>query len=296
MPKIKEKLPTISVIVATKNEERNVERIIASVKKQQYPENNVELIFVDNGSTDLTLSLLKKSKVKFFELAKERSLKGVKNFRGAQVNFGVDKSKGEIIFFPDADMTFDSGLFLETAKLLSKKFDALYVPEVVVGRGYFGKIRNFERSFYNQTPIDAVRFVKKDFFQKIGGFDVKNIVFAPDDWDLTKMLKKAGAKLGITKKPLFHHEEWLTLGIYLSKKEKYLNTFNGYIKKWGVADPDIKKQFGLSYRYFGVFLEFGKWRKIIRHPILSASMFFVRFLVGAKYLMFRLRNYNSCII
>ncbi len=281
-------LPMISVVVATRNEERNVERIIDSIKRQRYPKRKIELIFVDNGSSDRTLSLLKKRRVKFFELPKEKSLKGIKNFRGAQVNFGVEKAKGKIIFFPDADMTFHSGLFSEAAKLLDKKFEALYVPEMVIGRGYFGKIRNFERSFYNQTPIDAVRFVKKDLFEKIGGFDIKNIVFAPDDWDLTKMLKRSGLKFGITKRNLFHHEEWLTLKIYLSKKGKYLNTFDGYIEKWGVDDPDLKKQFGLVYRYFGVFIEHGKWRKIVRHPFLALLMFFVRFLVGVKFLIFKL--------
>lgn len=289
MSKIKNQ-PTISVVVATKNEERNIERIISSIKKQKYIAKNVEIIFVDNGSTDRTIEILKNQKAKFYELQKETNLKGVKNFRGAQVNFGVKKSKGEIIFFPDADMSFHPALFSEAAKLLSKSFDALYVPEIVIGRGYFGKIRNFERSFYNQTCIDAARFVKKDLFKKIGGFDVKNIVFAPDDWDLTKMFKKAEFTIGITKNTLYHHEEWLTLRVYLSKKDKYLNTFDGYIKKWGGNDPDLKKQFGLGYRYFGVFFENGKWRKIVRHPVLAVSMFFVRFLVGLKFLLFKLKN------
>jgi len=88
MSKIKNQ-PTISVVVATKNEERNIERIISSIKKQKYIAKNVEIIFVDNGSTDRTIEILKNQKVKFYELQKETNLKGVKNFRGAQVNFGV---------------------------------------------------------------------------------------------------------------------------------------------------------------------------------------------------------------
>ncbi len=66
---------------------------------------------------------------------------------------------------------------------------------------------------------------------------------------------------------------------YLSKKSKYSQTFDDYIKKWGKDDPVIKKQFGLWYRYFGVFTKRGKWKKLIRHPILIVGMFFLRFMV-----------------
>ena len=54
---------------------------------------------------------------------------------------------------------------------------------------------------------------------------------------------------------------------------------------WGKNDPDIKKQLGLLYRYFGVFIEQGKWKKLLRHPILTFGMYFLRFLVGVKYIM-----------
>ena len=50
-------------------------------------------------------------------------------------------------------------------------------------------------------------------------------------------------------------------------------------------DKDIKKQFGLTYRYFGVFLENGKWKKLLSHPILTVGMYFLRFLVGVSFLI-----------
>lgn len=248
----------ISVIIATKNEERNVAHCIKSILKQTAK--NVEIIVVDNNSSDRTREIARTFTDKVFNLPDEIDLTGIKNFRGAQVNLGVVKSQGDIIFFPDADMTFDSQLLSE-GKLLLQDCDALYVPEIVCGRGWFGKLRNFERSFYNMTCIDAVRLVKKSVFIAAGGFDAQNIVFAPDDWDFTKTLKKMHATLSITQRCLYHHEEWMTLGVYLRKKMNYTNTFDGYIAKWGREDDDVKKQFGLSYRYFGVFTEKGKWKR-----------------------------------
>jgi hypothetical protein len=83
---------------------------------------------------------------------------------------------------------------------------------------------------------------------------------------------------------IFHNETEFNLKKYLSKKSYYAKSFDVYINKWSKNDPDIKKQFGLWYRYFGVFLENGKWKKLIAHPILTLGMYFLRFLVGLKFL------------
>jgi glycosyltransferase involved in cell wall biosynthesis len=277
--------PLVSVVLATRNEEKNIKRILLDLQKQTYK--NIEIIHIDNNSSDKTREISQEilGNDNVYNLSEHKSLHDVMNYRGCQVNFGVEKSKGDIIFFPDADMTFNKELIKEAVNLLKNQYDALYIPEVVLGQGLFGKIRNFERSFYNQTCIDAVRFVKRSIFKQVGGFDEKNIPFAPDDWDLTKTLKKHEARFSITKYNKFHHEEWLTLTIYLSKKGSYIWTFSSYISKWGKNDPDIKKQFGLFYRYFGVFIEQGKWKKLLRHPILTFGMYFLRFLVGVKYIM-----------
>lgn len=281
----------LSVVIATRNEEKNIENCIKSVVDQIFPREKVEIIVVDNGSKDNTVNLAKKYTENVYDLARDVNLSNIKNFRGAQVNFGVGKSIGDIIFFPDADMTFDENLFSDVIDKF-KKVDALYVPEIICGKGFFGKIRNFERSFYNQTCIDGVRFVGREAFLKVGGFDVKNIVFGPDDWDFTKTLKKNNFGLGITEKSLFHHEEWLDWKTYINKKTKYIATFDSYIAKWGKSDPDIKKQFGLSYRFFGVFIENGKWKKLLSHPVLTVGMYGLRFLVGVKFLLRKNEKHN----
>jgi len=280
-----ENLPSISIIIPTKNEEKNIGGCLESIKRQTYPEGKIEIIVVDNNSTDKTKEIAKKYTNRVYNLPDLERMKKISNFRGAQLNFGVKKSRGEIIFFPDADMTFDEKLMKEAVEFIQKKrFDALYIPEVVVGRGLFGKIRNFERSFYDGTCIDAVRIVRKNLFLKVGGFDEKNIGFGPDDWDFTKKIKKKTQKLAITLSRLYHHEENMTIIRYLDKKRKYANTFNGYIKKWGKNDPDIQKQLGFRYRYFGVFIENGKWKRLVRHPILTGGMYFLKLAVGVVYL------------
>ena len=59
-----------------------------------------------------------------------------------------------------------------------------------------------------------------------------------------------------------------------------------YQAKWK-GHPALKRQFGLFYRYFGVFVECGKWRRLLRHPILAVVMYLERIAVGVTYLFSR---------
>ena len=45
----------------------------------------------------------------------------------------------------------------------SSNTDAFYIPERIVGDGFWIKVRDFERSFYTGTVIDAVRFIQTGF-------------------------------------------------------------------------------------------------------------------------------------
>ena len=55
-----DKLIHFSIIVATKNEESNISKLISTLKKLNYPEDNYEVIIVDDNSNDDTFHLAKK--------------------------------------------------------------------------------------------------------------------------------------------------------------------------------------------------------------------------------------------
>ncbi|KIL99576.1 Glycosyltransferase [Paramagnetospirillum magnetotacticum MS-1] len=277
----------VSVVVATRNEERNIARILDDLRAQTHPD--IEVIVVDNGSTDRTRVLAREGGATVYDLADHVPLEGVRNFRGAQVNFGVERSRGQIIFYPDADMTFAPGLIAEAVQLLTDH-DALFVPEIIMGQGYFGQIRRFERWFYTATCIDSPRFITRSMFDAVGGFDTRGMPFGPDDWDMAKMLKRAGARLATTRSNKFHHEEWLTVSTYIAKKAAYSGTFADYVRKWGEGDSDVRRQLGVAYRYLGVFLEDGKWRYLLSRPHLAVGMYALRVAVGVAFLMRRKRG------
>lgn len=265
----------VSVIINSKNEEKNIENCLRSIRRQSYPEALMEIIVVDNNSSDRTQEIARKYTHQVFNFGPERS---------AQKNYGARRAQGHFLFFLDADMSLGREVIRECVEKITadRKLSALYIPEIIPGKSFWNQVRNLERSFYNGTVIDGVRFVTKEKFWEVGGFDER--LYAFEDWDLDKKLKKKG-ELGIIRNPLYHNERDFRLGSYLGKKKYYLGNLEPYRKKWGKNDPDLKRQFGLGYRFFGVFIQKGQWLKLLKQPGLSLGLFFLRFLVGVSFLM-----------
>ncbi len=65
--------PLVSAIITTKNEERNIENCLQSIKNQTYPQEKIEIIVVDNHSSDSTGKIAKKFTDKVCNKAPGRS-------------------------------------------------------------------------------------------------------------------------------------------------------------------------------------------------------------------------------
>ena len=91
---MKDKL--ISIIMPVKNADKYICDSVSSILSQTYK--NFELIIIDDGSTDNTLSLIDSfndNRIKFFKRENSGLI--------AQLNFGLQKSTGELIARMDAD-------------------------------------------------------------------------------------------------------------------------------------------------------------------------------------------------
>ncbi len=92
--------PFISMIVPCYNEEDNIEKAVLSLKNADYPKEKLQIIVIDDGSTDQTLTKIKTiSGIEFFH--KENGGKFT------ALNYGIQKSKGELIGCLDADCMAD---------------------------------------------------------------------------------------------------------------------------------------------------------------------------------------------
>lgn len=188
------KTPLVSIVIATKNEESNLPRLLLSLKKQEY--SPIEIIVVDNFSTDKTLEIAQLHGCKTIQFGNERS---------AQRNKGTRMAKGSYLLFLDADMELPLTVVKEAVSTIHRSNAvALIIPEDIPVTSFFTRIKQLEkRMYWNRSAIEAPRFFERHSFQKIQGYDESLI--AGEDWDIGQRAKTFGT-ISRTRIPLFHHE------------------------------------------------------------------------------------------
>ena len=261
----------LSVVIPTRNEEANIANCIRAFDEFR---SDVEIIVVDNSSTDRTKEIAASLGAIVLDKGPERS---------AQRNLGWRTATSPWVVILDADMILPNATIREMLVCASKAdgAKAYWIPEVRTGEGIRVKARNFERSFYDGTCIDGLRLFHKSVLEATGGYDEN--LFAAEDWDLDIRILATGARCESLRGHLIHNEKRLTYKRMLEKKAYYTKSFAAYKAKWP-GHPAVKKQFSPFYRFVGVFVENGKWRKIFRHPFLFALVMFERVSVGVVYI------------
>ena len=116
----KEKLPKVSIIIPVKNEERTIANTINSILRIDYP--YYEVLLVDGGSEDQTLSIVKKIKGNPHPLEnKLRIIKTNDSMPSQGRNVGIRNSLGEIVAFVDGDCYVAKDWLKNAVALLERK-------------------------------------------------------------------------------------------------------------------------------------------------------------------------------
>ena len=95
--------PTVSVVVAARNEEKNIARRVRDILAQDYPPEKLEIVVVSDGSSDRTvevLAALKASNLKVIALPDNRG-------KAIALNVGVAAAESELVIFTDAQPGYD---------------------------------------------------------------------------------------------------------------------------------------------------------------------------------------------
>jgi len=180
----------ISIIIPAKNEEEHIARLIISINKLSYDRENIEIILVDNGSTDDTVSMASKLKVRVYSKLNANV--------GGLRNYGVSKSCGDILAFIDADCEVKENYLKAAIELL--KDDEIGAIGGQCESPHSGNWLEktwapYSASETSETScLAASSFViKRSLFEKIGGFNEE--LTAGEDDELSSRIKKAGKKL-----------------------------------------------------------------------------------------------------
>lgn len=96
--------PNISVVIPVHNEEKVIGKCLGSILKSNYPKSRIEVVIVNDKSTDNTMRVLREFEKRF---SKFITIQGKYTGKSNALNLGVKKSKYEYIIVLDADVDID---------------------------------------------------------------------------------------------------------------------------------------------------------------------------------------------
>lgn len=259
-------VPGITIIVPTYNNARTVAATLQSVCNQDYP--LVELIVVDNHSTDSTAKIAAQFADRVLTAGPERS---------AQRNLGVRSAIHPWVMWLDSDMILPPqtlSIAMDTA--LATGADGIALPERTIGEGFWTACRALERECYVDQPLlHNPRILRKEFMTTAGSFHED--MSGPEDADLRLKMRNTHHEIVLAPVLIDHDEGHLTLREIMNKRLYY-----------GKSIPQLQSQHEGALRSQWKLLSAAYWRHrgdLLRKPVLAAGMVFMRAWEASGYVV-----------
>ncbi|TKB07422.1 glycosyltransferase family 2 protein [Desulforhopalus sp. IMCC35007] len=212
-----------SVIIPAKNEERCISACLQSIFSNSYPKDRYEVIVVDNGSDDRTVSLAESNGAQVVRIPQVTI--------AALRNHGARFAQGRVLVFIDADCTVAEDWLEQASRYLERKDIALFgsppgIPEnsTWVQRTWFLVRGKRDADVRYVTWLESMNmFIPHHLFLKVGGFNEDLITC--EDVDISYRLFEHGKIISDINIKAVHHGEARTLKEFF-KKERWRGKSN----------------------------------------------------------------------
>lgn len=195
--------PKLSVIIPALNEEDNISASIADARRN-YSSDQVEILVVDGGSVDATLT----------QIPSGVTVISTRANRAYQMNAGARRSTGEVLVFCHADTRLPSGwreailTVLNQPGVIGGAFQSKLEPEQGPLK-WLNKIRlpNDWRYMYG----DQAMFITRKTYDRIGGFPE---IVLMEDVELIRSMVKIGKVTRIQSRVITDSRRMLENGVF----------------------------------------------------------------------------------
>lgn len=248
--------PLVSIITAHYNRARLLPQAIASVRRQDYP--NIELILVDDGSTDPDAIELLAELEPEFEQRGWRIIRQKNGFLGKARNTGIRAAKGSLILFldddnalfPNAVSTFVAGMQNSGADIcttFAKWLNEPFVPpDTKSGYMLYFPVGGPPDIALITNPYgDANAMFRREVFDKVGYLNEER-GFSASDWEFFLRADLAGLEIVPVPEPLYWYRSAPT---GMNRNAEWLRNRRPIIevfRKHKFAHTDMFVQLGIS--------------------------------------------------
>ncbi|MCS6988356.1 MAG: glycosyltransferase [Chloroherpetonaceae bacterium] len=201
-----EELPVISVVVAARNEERNIARCLESLVNLDYPKEKLDIIIADDRSSDRTADIIRDYAERFpfarYLAVQESDIKG----KGNAIHQAVLIAKGEFILMTDADCAVQPTWAKETIKYFTDETGLVCGITTPRSSRLFERIQELNWTYLLSTgsavaaigyPIGGIGnnfSFRKSAYLEVGGY-AKVRFSVTEDFALFQAIKKTKWKI-----------------------------------------------------------------------------------------------------
>jgi len=194
------KLPRVSVLIPAHNEEKNIGMALKSILNLEYPKHLLEVIVINDASTDRTAELVRQTKGVIL-------INNKKNVGKAHsLNRALKIAKGELIACIDADSTVERDILMKMVGHFENPNIASVTPalKVMKPRNFLEKIQATEYllNIFLRKSLDVIGSIhvtpgvfsvyRKNVLQEVGGFDEDNLT---EDMEIALRIHDAGYQI-----------------------------------------------------------------------------------------------------
>ncbi len=229
----------VSIVIAARNEEKNITGLINSLKSIDYPFQNFEVIIVDDNSTDDTYICIEKEIIGQSDYSLIKASGKIFPAKKGALQLGIEKAKYPFIMITDADCIIKP----DWLKMFSQKFDAdcdfvFGIAPLLNSGGFTGELASFEslKSSMLSFSAAALNFpysaaarsfgFKKKSFEDVSGYKNTLETLSGDDDLLLREAIKHKMKIGtVTNNNAFVYSEAKeNFKEYLGQKSRHTET------------------------------------------------------------------------
>lgn len=242
----------VTVLIAARNEEERISLTIDDVLAQDYPKHLLEVIIVDDHSTDNTAAIISSyanQGVKLLQLNEERPLNSYKKKAIAEA---IKLSTGELMVATDADCRMGPAWlssivgYYETNNLVMISSPVTYFEErsifELMQTLEFGYLIGIGAAFIGNgraSTCNGANFAyRKDVFYEVGGFKgIDDLASGDDELLLQKVAERYPGKIGFLKQTeaiVYTHAKH-TLKEFMQQRRRWASKSTKYKDKKVVA-------------------------------------------------------------
>lgn len=290
-PKSKTVKTKVSVLIAARNEEKNLGLTIQDILNQSYPAHLFEIIVVDDHSTDGTADEVRSFSDRGVKLIQLNEKEPLNSYKKKAISEAIRYATGELIVATDADCRMGPNWLSVMVSMYEEKDLVLISGPVMYHneKGLFERLQTLEflyliglgaASIGNRKPSTcngANLSYRRDVFLELGGFKgIDDLASGDDELFLHKVAERYPTRIGFCKSS--------DAMVYTAAKES-LQSFLSQRKRWASKSTRYKDKsivtLGVCIWLFNLFL-LGNLVNAIFNPIFWPIIVYC---LGAKILI-----------